>query len=56
MNEFPFTIKLVLFVAEAIIFVVLVVKSAKLANVEEQEFLEGEKVRISGGKAHAPGH
>jgi hypothetical protein len=55
MNEFPYTIKLVLFVAEAIIFVVLLIKSAKLAKVEEQEFLEGERVRIAGERANAPG-
>lgn len=56
MNEFPYTIKVVLFAAEAIIFLVILIKSGKLATSEEQEFLEGEKVRIAGERAHAPGH
>ena len=56
MNEFPFTIKLVLFVVEAILFLVLLIKSGKMVDVEEKEFLEGEKVRVAGGRAHAPGH
>ncbi len=43
MNEFPYTIKVVLFAAEAVLFLVLLIKSGKLVKVEEQEFLEGEK-------------
>ncbi len=55
MNEFPFTIKVVLFVVEAVIFVAIVIKSAKLAKTEEHQFLEGEKVRIAGERARATG-
>ena len=47
MNEFPYTLKLVLFAAEAIIFLVILIKSGKLAKIEEREFLEGEKVRVA---------
>jgi hypothetical protein len=43
MNEFPSALKVVLFAVEAILFLVLLIKSGKLAKIEEQEFLEGEK-------------
>jgi hypothetical protein len=55
MNEFPFTLKLVLFIVEAVIFLAILIKSGKLATLEEHEFLEGEKVRIAGERARAPG-
>jgi|GEM_PF-3805797 hypothetical protein len=55
MNEFPFTLKVVLFVVEAVIFVAILIKSGKLATTEEREFLEGERVRIAGERARATG-
>jgi len=43
MNDFAFGWKIILFIAELIIFLVVAIKSAKLLIREEQEFLADEK-------------
>jgi len=45
MNDFALGWKIVLFIAELIIFLVVAISSAKLFNKEEQEFLADEKKR-----------
>jgi len=41
-DDFSFVLKLALFAAEAVIFIVLIIKSGKLAKIEEKEFLAGK--------------
>jgi hypothetical protein len=43
MSDFAIGWKIILFIAEVIIFLVIAISSAKLLNKEEQEFLADKK-------------